>query len=104
MIVNEAAHVHRLTVNLKAPAAGEAAALRSSDVVGRLRASGNDAVQRRLSKASAVVTKAAKYDYTELQAYRGRLKKIFSVRGVHELAPSQQHKDNRSSFQLEPPP
>lgn len=70
----------KLTVYMKPPAGG--AALRSSDVLTSLRAVGNAAVQQRLSKSPTVVTKAAKYDYTELQAYRARLSKIFSVRGV----------------------
>ena len=70
----------RLNVYMKAPAGG--AALRSSDLASTLRASGNAAVQRRLSKSADIVTQAAKYDYNELQAYRGRLKKIFNVRGV----------------------
>ncbi len=70
----------RLNVYMKAPAGG--AALRSSDLASTLRASGNAAVQRRLGKSSDIVTQAAKYDYNELQAYRGRLKKIFNVRGV----------------------
>ena len=70
----------RLNVYMKAPAGG--AALRSSDVASTLRASGSAAVQRRLSKSADLVTQAAKYDYNELQAYRGRLKKIFTVRGV----------------------
>ncbi len=70
----------RLNVYMKASAGG--AALRSSDVVGTLRSAGNAAVQRRLSKTATVVTQAAKYDYTELQAYRARLSKIFSVKGV----------------------
>ncbi len=70
----------KLTVYLKAPAAG--AALRSTDVVGSLRAAGNAAVQRRLAKSAEVVTQVAKYDYNELQAYRGRLSKIFGVKGV----------------------
>jgi hypothetical protein len=72
----------RLTVHLKAPAGSAATALRSADVVGRLRATGGAAVQRRLEKVTSVVTKAATYDYTELQAYRARLKQIFGVRGV----------------------
>ncbi len=71
----------KLNVWVKAPA-GAAAALRSADITATLRANGNAAVQRRIDKSAAVVTKAAKYDYNELQAYRGRLKKIFNVRGV----------------------
>ncbi|HWB39997.1 MAG TPA: hypothetical protein VG500_02000 [Gemmatimonadales bacterium] len=70
----------RLTVYLKPPAAG--AALRSSDVMTSLRAVGNAAVQQRLSRSASVVTKVAKYDYVELQAYRARLSKIFGVKGV----------------------
>jgi hypothetical protein len=70
----------KLNVYMKAAAGG--AALRSTDVAGRLRSAGGAAMQRRLSKSASVVTKAAKYDYTELQAYRGRLSKIFTVRGV----------------------
>ena len=70
----------KLTVYVKPPAAG--AALRSTDVVSSLRAAGNAAVQPRLSKSTTVVTKAAKYDFTELQAYRSRLANIFNVRGV----------------------
>lgn len=71
----------RLHVYMKAAPGG--AALRSTDVVGTLRSAGNAAVQRRLNKSGGnVVTQAAKYDYNELQAYRNRLAKIFSVRGV----------------------
>lgn len=70
----------RLNVYMKPPSGG--AALRSTDLAGTLRATGNAAVQRRLSKSPTVVTQAAKYDYNELQAYRNRLSKIFSVRGV----------------------
>ena len=70
----------KLNVYVKPPAAG--AALRSTDVVGTLRSAGNAAVQQRLSKSPDVITKAAKYDYNELQAYRSRLSKVFSVRGV----------------------
>jgi hypothetical protein len=70
----------KLTVNLKAPAG--AAALRASDVVGQLRARGNPGVQQRLNTATAVATKAVQYDYAELQAYRGRLSRIFDVKGV----------------------
>jgi len=70
----------KLTVFMKAPAGG--AALRSTDVVSRLRAAGNPAVQKRLSKSPTVATRTAKYDYTELQAYRARLSRFFGVRGV----------------------
>jgi hypothetical protein len=70
----------KLNVYVKVPAG--AAALRSADVMSRLRSSGNASVQRRLAKNAAVVTKAAKYDFTELQAYRARLTGVFGVKGV----------------------
>ena len=70
----------KLNVYMKAPAGS--AALRSTDVLGTLRSAGGAAVQRRLGKSGTVVTQAAKYDYNELQAYRSRLSKIFSVKGV----------------------
>ena len=71
----------KLTVNLKSPTGG-VTALRSAEVVGRLRAVGSPAVQQRLGTASGVVTKAVQYDFAELQAYRNRLSKIFNVKGV----------------------
>ena len=71
----------KLTVNLKPPA-GRVSALRGTDLAGRLRTAGNAAVQQRLGNASTVVTKAVQYDFAELQAYRNRLSKIFTVRGV----------------------
>ena len=71
----------KLTVNMKPPA-GRVSALRGTDLAGRLRTAGNAAVQQRLGNASTVVTKAVQYDFAELQAYRNRLSKIFTVRGV----------------------
>ena len=88
----------RLNVYMKAPAGG--AALRSTDVVGTLRATGNAAVQRRLSKSADVVTQTAKYAYTELQAYRNRLSKIFSVRGV--VFTDTDEAENRLRVAIEP--
>jgi hypothetical protein len=71
----------KLTVNMKAQA-GSLRAPSAGDVAGRLRTLGNAMVQQRLDKASTVVTKSVQYDYAELQAYRGRLSKIFNVKGV----------------------
>ncbi|HTG50230.1 MAG TPA: hypothetical protein VL915_07035 [Gemmatimonadales bacterium] len=71
----------KLTVNMKPPA-GRVSALRGTDLAGRLRTAGNAAVQQRLGNASTVVTKAVQYDFAELQAYRNRLSKIFTVKGV----------------------
>jgi hypothetical protein len=71
----------KLTVNMKAPA-GNVRAPRASDVAGQLRTRGNAMVQQRLDKATTVVIKAVQYDYAELQAYRGRLSKIFNMKGV----------------------
>ena len=88
----------RLNVYVKAPASG--AALRSADVVTTLRSAGNAAVQKRLSQSGGVVTKAAKYDYTELQAYRGRLSKIFNVRGV--VFADTDEEQNRLRVAIEP--
>jgi hypothetical protein len=54
---------------------------RAADLVARLRAAGGAAVQRRLSTASVTV-RAAKYDYAQLQDWKGRLGRIFTVQGV----------------------
>jgi hypothetical protein len=72
----------RLTVHMKAPAGANATIQRGADVLGRLRARGSAAVQRRLASSTEVVTKAATYDYVELQAYRARLKGLSKVRGL----------------------
>jgi hypothetical protein len=70
----------KLNVHVKAPAG--ATPLRSADMLSALRATGGPKVERRLAKNAPVVTKAAKYDFTELQAYRARLTRIFGVKGV----------------------
>jgi hypothetical protein len=90
----------RLTVYMKAQAGGAALRSTDADVVARLRSTGNAAVQRRLSKSANVATKAAKYDYTELQAYRGRLSKIFTVRGV--VFTDTDEEQNRLRIAIEP--
>jgi hypothetical protein len=72
----------RLTVHMKAPAGTNATVQRSTEVLGRLRARGSAAVQRRLTSSTEVVTRAATYDYVELQAYRARLKGLSRVRGL----------------------
>jgi hypothetical protein len=70
----------KLNVHVKTPAG--ATPLRSADMLGALRTAGGTKVERRLAKNAPVVTKAAKYDFTELQAYRARLTRIFGVKGV----------------------
>ncbi|HWB39856.1 MAG TPA: hypothetical protein VG500_01275, partial [Gemmatimonadales bacterium] len=89
----------RLTVHMKA-SSDAAAALRSTDVVGQLRAVATPAVQRKLGKTTDVVTRAAKYDYTELQAYRARLRSIFGVRGV--VFTDTDEEQNRVRVAIEP--
>nr|MBA3521931.1 hypothetical protein [Gemmatimonadales bacterium] len=69
-----------LTVQVVKPQAGAAA--RSPDVVGRLRSVGGATVQRRLAQSGAATVREAKYDYGQLQSWKGNLSKIFGVRGV----------------------
>ncbi|MGI9077313.1 MAG: hypothetical protein ACR2G6_08290 [Gemmatimonadaceae bacterium] len=59
-----------------------AATARSVDVVARLRSLGGGAVQDRLRRTTDVVMQEAKYDYLELQRWKGRLNTVFGVRGV----------------------
>ncbi|MBA3345257.1 MAG: hypothetical protein H0T44_08145, partial [Gemmatimonadales bacterium] len=70
----------RLTVQVVKPQAGAAA--RSPDVVGRLRSVGGATVQRRLAQSGTAIVREAKYDYGQLQSWKGNLSKIFGVRGV----------------------
>jgi len=69
----------RLNVYVARGQAG--AALRSADVVGRLRAAGGADVQRRL-QSSQVTVREASYDYQQLQRWKSSLRKVFSVKGV----------------------
>lgn len=57
------------------------ATARGVDVTGRLRALGGTAVQRGL-RGGAVTMREAKYDYLQLQGWKSRLGKIFTVKGV----------------------
>jgi hypothetical protein len=57
------------------------AAARSADVTGRLRALGGAGVRHRLQSA-AVTIREAQYDYAQLQSWKARLGKIFTVKGV----------------------
>lgn len=68
-------------LNVYVTRARTGAALRSTDVVQQLRSLGGSAVQRRLGN-SAVTTIEAKYDYLQLQGWKGRLGKLFKVTGV----------------------
>lgn len=69
----------KLNVYVKSQAG---AAARGVDMVGRLRAVGDRAVQDRLRRSPNVGIQEAKYDYAELQGWKSRLGKLFSVRGV----------------------
>jgi len=57
------------------------ATARGADLTGRLRSLGGTAVQRGL-RSGAVTMREAKYDYLQLQGWKSRLGRIFTVKGV----------------------
>ncbi|MBC7790180.1 MAG: hypothetical protein H7Z74_09570 [Anaerolineae bacterium] len=59
-----------------------ASATRSADVVAALRTLGGRAVQDRLRRTADVVMQEGRYDYVELQRWKGQLNTVFGARGV----------------------
>jgi hypothetical protein len=68
-------------LNIYVTRAQGGAAARSADVTGRLRTFGGAAVQRRL-RSAAVTIREAKYDFAQLQSWKARLSRVFTVKGV----------------------